>query len=229
MSSPNPPIEDDAAPETPAPESPETPDTPVTPAEEDNVQVTPQPAPEHGRARAKTGPKKVEPTLLHDFFKGRPSPARIAADRKRRMSLEAVKAELRHEMKQSAVKRIQPPGGVKDRVKKWQKANAAAALDTPNDAATEPPDVAFNNEDFQSVTEEDRVRIKMRKKPKPAKVRQPQAATKTKEPPPEEPAKPPPKKELSATSTGERTASGECPRTSRTHLQLHPLFPKTSP
>jgi len=69
------------------------------------------------------------------------------------MSLEAVKAELRHEMKQSQVKRIQPPNGVRDRVKKWQKANAAAMENTPDDAATEPPDIAFEDEEFQSVTE----------------------------------------------------------------------------
>ncbi|KAF4451871.1 hypothetical protein F53441_5190 [Fusarium austroafricanum] len=147
------------------PETPETPQNP--PATDDNDgKETPKSAPpvaQRGRPRAKS---TREPTLLHDFLLGRPSASRQAADRQRRMSLEAVKAELRHEMKQSQVKRIQPPNGVRDRVKKWQKANAAAMEDTPDDAATEPPDVAFKDEDFQSVTEEDRVRIKMRKKPK---------------------------------------------------------------
>ncbi|KAG9250422.1 uncharacterized protein F5Z01DRAFT_666410 [Emericellopsis atlantica] len=71
-------------------------------------------------------------------------------------------------MRQSAVRRVQPPGGVRDRVKAWQKANAAVKVaPTPDDAATEPTDVAFDGEEgFEDVTEEDRIRIKMRKKKK---------------------------------------------------------------
>ncbi|KAL6862302.1 hypothetical protein J3F83DRAFT_208682 [Trichoderma novae-zelandiae] len=121
------------------------------------------------RPRANT--KKTEPpSLLHDFLLGRPSPARLEAVRKRRQSMDTVKAEVRHEMKQNQVRKLQPPSGVKDRVKTWQKANAAAMVDSnPDDAATEPTDVAFAGEEMESVTEEDRVRIKMRQKRRPPK------------------------------------------------------------
>lgn len=70
-------------------------------------------------------------------------------------------------MRANAVKRVQPPGGVRDRVKAWQKSNAAViATGDADDAATEPTDVAFDGEEIESVTEEDRIRIKMRKKRK---------------------------------------------------------------
>ncbi|QSZ34755.1 hypothetical protein DSL72_007613 [Monilinia vaccinii-corymbosi] len=65
--------------------------------------------------------KKSEPTLLSDFLLGRPSASRL----QRRKSLDAVKAEMR----ESNVNRIQKPGGVHDRVKQWQKASAAAAVE----------------------------------------------------------------------------------------------------
>ncbi|KAM0438968.1 hypothetical protein ACHAPT_001729 [Fusarium lateritium] len=180
---------------------PETPTQPAADPQDETSKATPKSAPATGRTRPRAKSTKHEPTLLHDFLKGRPSAARQAADRQRRMSLEAVKAELRHEMKQSQVKRLQPPGGVKDRVKKWQKANAAAMVDgDPDDAATEPTDVAFKEDDFRSVTEEDRVRIKMRKK-----VKRPNNKTKEslntegeeegKTPEPT-PTKPPPKKRV---------------------------------
>ena len=80
-----------------------------------------------------------------------------------------MKAEMRQEMRQSAVRKVQPPGGVRDRVKAWQKANATAVVNNggiADDAATEPTDVAFDGESFVSVTEEDRIRIKMRQKKK---------------------------------------------------------------
>lgn len=117
--------------------------------------------------RRRANSKKNEPTLLTDFFLGRQTPARVAADRKRRQSLEAVKAEMQQamqqEMKQSAVRKLQQPGGVKDRVRNWQKTNAAtSAGGNPDYAATEPSDIAFDGEELESVTEEDRVRIKMR-------------------------------------------------------------------
>ncbi|KAF4467334.1 hypothetical protein FALBO_5791, partial [Fusarium albosuccineum] len=168
MSSSNP-----TSPEEPVPESvpepvpdPETPQKPPA-SKDDDPNATTKSAPAANRTRPRAKSTKHEPTLLHDFLLGRPSAARQAADRQRRMSLEAVKAELRHEMKQSQVKRLQPPGGVRDRVKKWQKANAAAiSSETVDDAATEPTDIAFKDDDFRSVTEEDRVRIKMRKKVK---------------------------------------------------------------
>ncbi|EGR46355.1 uncharacterized protein TRIREDRAFT_110023 [Trichoderma reesei QM6a] len=123
-----------------------------------------------GRPRSNT--KKTEPpSLLHDFLLGRPSPARLQAERKRRQSMDTVKAEARHEMRQNQVRKLQPPSGVRDRVKTWQKANAAAMVDSnPDDAATEPTDVAFAGEEMESVTEEDRVRIKMRQKRRPPKA-----------------------------------------------------------
>ncbi|KAM0354189.1 hypothetical protein ACHAPU_001224 [Fusarium lateritium] len=164
MSSSNPASPEEAIDDTEL--EPETPQQPTASENNDGKEApkSAPPAATRGRPRAKS---TREPTLLHDFLLGRPSRSRQTAERQRRMSLEAVKAELRHEMKQTQVKRIQPPNGVRDRVKKWQKANAAALEDTPDDAATEPPDIAFKDEDFQSVTEEDRVRIKMKKKSKP--------------------------------------------------------------
>ncbi|RFU73069.1 hypothetical protein TARUN_9188 [Trichoderma arundinaceum] len=133
---------------------------------------TPKPAPAAATgSRPRSNTKKMEPpTLLHDFLLGRPSPARLEAERKRRQSIDVVKAELRHEMKQNQVRKLQPPGGVKDRVKAWQKSNAAAMADSnPEDAATEPTELAFAGEEMESVTEEDRVRIKMRQKRRPPK------------------------------------------------------------
>ncbi|SPN98811.1 uncharacterized protein DNG_01852 [Cephalotrichum gorgonifer] len=129
--------------------------------------TTPKSAPAAGarhRAASKPGEAPPPPTLLVDFLRGRPSPARLTAKKQRRASIDAVKAEIQLEMRQSAVRRLQQPGGVKDRVKTWQKANAAAmAKGDPAAAPSEPTDVAFDDEEM-SVTEEDRVRIKMRKR-----------------------------------------------------------------
>lgn len=126
--------------------------------------TTPKSAPA-AAARHRRGSKPGEPpTLLVDFLRGRPSPARVAAQRTRRASVDAVKAEIRQEMRQNSVRRIQPPGGVKDRVKAWQKANAAAmAKGDPSSTPTEPSDVAFKDEVY-SVTEDDRIRVRMRKR-----------------------------------------------------------------
>ncbi|KAI0552123.1 hypothetical protein F4679DRAFT_535965 [Xylaria curta] len=130
---------------------------------------TPKKTPVAARRRATT--IKPPPTLLSDFLLGRPSPARIAADKKaakemirqRRMSLEAVKQEMR----EASVQRIQAPGGVRDRVTKWQKANAEAmARADPFAAPSEPSEVNVQV-DEESVTEEDRVKIKMRQKKRP--------------------------------------------------------------
>lgn len=108
---------------------------------------------------------KNQHTLFTDFLRGKQSPARLAAERKRRQSIDAVKAEIRQEMRQSSVRRLQQPGGVRERVQKWQKANGSAVIDgDPDDAATEPTDIAFKGEDEESVTESDRVRIKLRQK-----------------------------------------------------------------
>ncbi|CAI4212946.1 unnamed protein product [Parascedosporium putredinis] len=127
--------------------------------------TTPKSAPAAGtRQRAYTKGEGPPPTLLVDFLRGRPSPARLAAQRQRRMSVDAVKAEIRQEMKQGAVQRLQQPGGVRDRVKAWQKSNAAAmAAGDPMATPSEPTEVAFPDE-TRSVTEDDRMRIKMRKK-----------------------------------------------------------------
>src|SRR5690348_1832306 len=62
--------------------------------------------------------KKIEPSLLGDFFLGRQSPARVAAQRDamkhRRKSMAAdaanVREELRQEMRAAAVRRVQQPG-----------------------------------------------------------------------------------------------------------------------
>lgn len=128
----------------------------------------------------KTRPRansKKEPTLLTDFLRGKQSPARLAADRKRRESIEAVKAELRQGMRQSSVQKLQQPGGVRERVQKWQKANAASLAEgDPDDAATEPTDVAFKGEDEKSVTESDRIRIKFRQKKRSASKPKPTPA-----------------------------------------------------
>ncbi|KAI0871400.1 hypothetical protein GGS24DRAFT_60520 [Hypoxylon argillaceum] len=122
-------------------------------------------------ARRRATTMRPPPTLLSDFLLGRPSPARIAADKKaareiirqRRMSLETVKQEMR----EAAVLRVQAPGGVRDRVTKWQKANAnAMARADPLAAPSEPSEVNVHV-DEESVTEEDRVKIKMRQKKRP--------------------------------------------------------------
>lgn len=204
MSSPNPTTEDEVSADPATPRKPsDDNELPIPNTSESNL--TTKSAPAAGRARSNTRKSVAEaPTLLHDFLRGRPSPARLAAERERRKSIEAVKAELRHEMRQSAVQRVQPPGGVKDRVKAWQKANAAAIVaGDPDDAATEPTDVAFNGEDAPSVTEEDRIRIKMRQKkrrPKshPSKSQDNVAGTGNEETetPNDQPIKPPPRKRV---------------------------------
>jgi hypothetical protein len=115
------------------------------------------------------------PSLLADFLLGRPSPQRVraqSATRRKSVALDAagVREELRQEMRAAAVKKLQQPGGVKDRVKNWQKANAAAMKtgvamkpEVVEDVASEPTEILVQV-DAESVTEEDRVRIKMRQK-----------------------------------------------------------------
>ncbi|RDW84716.1 hypothetical protein BP6252_02306 [Coleophoma cylindrospora] len=108
--------------------------------------ATPNSAP----VRARTGAKKAEPTLLTDFLLGRPSPSRT-----RRKSLDVVKAEIRQEM----VKKVQPPGGVQDRVKKWQKASAAAVIEDPAAASDVGEEIVVEVEE-DSEDEHDRIKIK---------------------------------------------------------------------
>ncbi|KKA26722.1 hypothetical protein TD95_004576 [Thielaviopsis punctulata] len=124
----------------------------------------------HGSGvRGRSSVRRVDtlpPSLLTDFFLGRPSQARRAAERARRESMDAIKAELRQEMRAEAVRKVQPPGGVRDRVKAWQKNNAAAmATGDPQATPSEPGDVAFASE-AESVTEEDRLRIKFQQQKK---------------------------------------------------------------
>jgi hypothetical protein len=66
--------------------------------------------------------KKAEPTLLQDFLLGRPSPHRTGAGA-RRKSLDAVKRDMKLEA--DVIGKVPSVGGVKDRVKQWQKASAA--------------------------------------------------------------------------------------------------------
>ncbi|TLS25218.1 hypothetical protein PpBr36_07563 [Pyricularia pennisetigena] len=149
--------------------------TPKTPKHRRGVSSggTPQTAPPiivtttHGGGnRQRSATLKPQPTLLTDFLLGRQSPARVAAMRQQRLDSMAVRAEIKKEMREAAVNRLAQPGGVRDRVQKWQKNNAAAMLaGNPEDAASEPTDVAFNV-DEASVTEEDRQRIKFRQQHK---------------------------------------------------------------
>ncbi|KAK0651731.1 hypothetical protein B0T16DRAFT_434745 [Cercophora newfieldiana] len=132
--------------------------------------------------------KKPEPSLLADFLLGRPSTARngqrsASKQRRKSVALDAagVREELRQEMKAAAVRRLQQPGGVHARVKAWQKTNAAAmkaeggGIPHAEDIASEPTEVGAHIDD-KSVTEEDRVRIKFRKKPKKPRAERAESA-----------------------------------------------------
>lgn len=125
--------------------------------------------PNTGPVRPKSGtPKRNEPTLLGDFLLGRPSPAR----QQRRKSLEAVKQELRV----ANVGAIQVPGGVKDRVKQWQKTNAAAVVVEDPNAESEEDEHKLSKKnqapegvDDMSVDEDERLRIKFRRGTNPGR------------------------------------------------------------
>ncbi|KAG6003987.1 hypothetical protein E4U21_001527 [Claviceps maximensis] len=165
------PPDDDVSQNNPAPSKASKPDTSATAEIPTQNGPRPRTSGTHSspigvvKLRPRANTRKEPPTLLTDFFRGKQSPARLAAERKRRHSLDLVKAELRQEMRQSAVNKLQQPGGVKDRVQKWQTAHATAMVNgDPDDAATEPTDVAFKGDDRESVTESDRVRIKFRQK-----------------------------------------------------------------
>ncbi|KAK4181458.1 hypothetical protein QBC36DRAFT_285575 [Triangularia setosa] len=150
-----------------------------TPAKPPAAAKTPKSAPATSN-NASTQKKKPEPSLLTDFFLGRPSSARLAAMKQRRKSMAAdaahVREELRQEMRAAAVRRLQQPNGVTDRVKAWQKKNAAAMKEAggpprAESVASEPTEFAANLPP-ESVTEEDRERIKWRKKNKKKKPRE---------------------------------------------------------
>lgn len=151
------------------------PSTPANRRASANAGATPKSAP----AAAGPAKKKPEPpSLLTDFLLGRPSPQRVSAQRtqsqprRKSVALDAagVREELRQEMRAAAVRKLQQPGGVRDRVKNWQKANATAMKtgvamkpEVVEDVASEPTEILVQV-DQESVTEEDRVRIKMRQK-----------------------------------------------------------------
>ncbi|KAF3770621.1 hypothetical protein M406DRAFT_87468 [Cryphonectria parasitica EP155] len=193
-------------------------------------------------ARKSPTKKSVEPSLLGDFLLGRPSPARQAAARRKSVGTAAVRQELRQQMRQDAVRRVQRPGGVQSRVKQWQANNAAAmATGNPEDAASEPTEVAVQV-DEESVTEEDRVRIKFREKSR----RKSTGTPKTSPPPPEksfdttkddapkeptpaaERPKAPPKKRIVSDDNWMKRNKGNMPpkATAGPGARISPSFPK---
>lgn len=155
----------------------------ATPPNRRNSAQTPKSAPAAagagpgaGGVRKPPAKKPVEPTLLGDFLLGRPSAARVAASKRKSLDAAAVRAELHQQMRQDAVRRVQQPGKVQARVQAWQKANASAMVEgNPEDAASEPTEVAIHV-DADSVTEEDRVRIKSRQKPRRKSATSPKAS-----------------------------------------------------
>ncbi|KAH8664175.1 hypothetical protein BX600DRAFT_436736 [Xylariales sp. PMI_506] len=157
-----------AGPQTPHRKSPNA--TPNRKATAPGGVATPKSAPAAITTRQRpTTANKAQATLLGDFLLGRQTPARVAADRakwkQKQMSLEQVKQEMR----ESAVRRVQAPGGVHDRVKQWQKKNATAMTSADPFATPSEPSEVHIQVDDESVTEEDRVRIKkgIKKKPSP--------------------------------------------------------------
>ncbi|KFY27366.1 hypothetical protein V493_03531 [Pseudogymnoascus sp. VKM F-4281 (FW-2241)] len=115
--------------------------------------------PRNAPGRGKPGGKRPEPTLLSDFLLGRPS-----ADRVRRRSSAAVPPPA--EVKASAVHKLQPPGGVKYRVKQWQQSSAAAVIEDPA-TPTKTPDGDHSNSDEeieQKLPIEPRLAVKPEKR-----------------------------------------------------------------
>lgn len=189
----------------------------------------------------KSPPKKpVEPSLLGDFLLGRPSAARQAAARRKSVDTTAVRQEMRQQMRQDAVRRVQRPGGVQSRVKQWQKTNAAAMVQgNPEDAASEPTEIAVFV-DEQSVTEEDRVRIKYRenkakRKSSVTPKTSPERAEDKKEEAPKESApvdkrpKGPPKKRIVSDDNWMKRSKGTAPpKPAATGPKINPNFPKAN-
>ncbi|OAA64485.1 hypothetical protein SPI_03132 [Niveomyces insectorum RCEF 264] len=173
--------------------------------------ATTAPAATANRQRRASQSQKPQPTLLTDFFLGRPSQARINAQRRKSLDAAAVKAEMRMAVRQSSIQRIQRPGGVKERVKAWQKNNAAAmAKGNPEVSPSEPTDVAFR-EDEQSVTEADRLRIRARQRSKANKQRTTSAGhPKSKSEDSGTPTKPIPKTKNATVETENAGEKGGC-------------------
>ncbi|KAK0727414.1 hypothetical protein B0T26DRAFT_639096 [Lasiosphaeria miniovina] len=146
--------------------------------------VTPKSAPPGTAGQSSQRKKSMEPNLLAEFLLGRPSPARVAGQRspskqrRKSVALDAagVREELRQEMRAAAVRRLQQPGAVTDRVKAWQKVSISAmkpqggGVPHAEDVASEPTEVGAQLDDA-TVTEEDRVRIKLRLKSKKNKAK----------------------------------------------------------
>ncbi|KFY27099.1 hypothetical protein V491_01036 [Pseudogymnoascus sp. VKM F-3775] len=105
------------------PVKPQTPTTPKRSPAVKHPRNSKVAGPRNAPGRGKGGGKKPEPTLLTDFLLGRPSVDRV----RRRSSAVAPPAEV----KASAVNKLQPPSGVKYRVKQWQQASAAAVIEDP--------------------------------------------------------------------------------------------------
>lgn len=136
-----------------------------TPIRKAATPKTPNTAP--ARTRAGGTGKKVEPTLLGDFLLGRPSPSRRGTGARRR-SLDVLKREMRLEAE--VVRKVPPPGGVKDRVKQWQKASAAAGMVCEEEEGRSEPEDGFGDGiEEGSVGEADRLRIKMRERKRPGR------------------------------------------------------------
>ncbi|KAI1857624.1 hypothetical protein JX265_011039 [Neoarthrinium moseri] len=131
--------------------------------------ATPKSAPAAGAGRQRSATMKQQPTLLGDFLLGRPSPARVAAEREKwkQKQKEMTVEQVKQEMREAAVRRVQAPGGVHDRVKQWQKKNATSMADADPFATPSEPSEVNIQVDEASVTEEDRVRIKKGIKAKP--------------------------------------------------------------
>lgn len=123
--------------------------------------ATPKSAPAAtGAARQRAVTTKGQPTLLGDFLLGRQTPARVAAERERLKQKQMTLEQVKQEMRENAVRKVQAPGGVHDRVKQWQKKNAAAIDGADPFASPSEPSEVLIQVDEESVTEEDRVRIK---------------------------------------------------------------------
>ncbi|KAJ4389647.1 hypothetical protein N0V93_007119 [Gnomoniopsis smithogilvyi] len=191
----------------------------------------PAAAPGTNGIRKSSSSKKpaIEPTLLGDFFLGRPSPARRAAARRKSVDNTAVRQELRQQMREQAVRRVQQPGRVQSRVKDWQKKNAAAmATGNPEDTPSEPTEIAVHV-DEESVTEEDRVRIKYREK-----ARRRSSAAKKEEKPKEStpvdsrPNGPPKKRVVSDDNWMKRAQANAAVKPAVATAKKTPLFQKSS-
>lgn len=149
-------------------DKPTGPQTPLRASKAKTPDATPTSAPAAGAARRRSATNRAQPTLLGDFLLGRQTPARVAADREKWRQKQMTLEQVKKEMRESAVRKVQAPGGVHDRVKQWQKKNAAAMTnDDPLAAPSEPSEIHIQV-DEKSVTEEDRVRIKKGIKPKPS-------------------------------------------------------------